>query len=536
MSRALKITFAFALALLGRTAHAEKKTYLIAIGDNAAPASASGDPNLRELRYADDDAAAIYSFFAPAAAHATLLTVLDEDSQRRFPTLAGVARAPTLVELRRTIAWHRERFLLDRKNGDEPVLVFFYSGHGSRAPGQAPALTMLDGALTQAVLYDEILAQLPALYVHLLVDACYAEAVVRPRDLQGDVVELSDQDLHGYAAHTTLSRFPHVGAVVASSSTSQTHEWDVYRQGVFSHELLSGLRGAADVNADGRIEYSELFAFLSAANREVSDERARLSVLARAPTVNRRAPIVDLHDFRNLGRIVGANSALGWFVIEDARGNRLADVRAERGYDISLTLPADEELYLRNREMEASVRLPRAGTVDARTLALQPIAATARGSLDSALQRGLFAASFGPEYYRGFVDGREDVVAVPLTPAAPVETRKLALTVPSTLPMRRGAWASFGVAAGLGATAIVFAGLAGHELSTFNGTTLEHSATEARDRFNVYVPIAIATAAASAASVVLGAVLWTRSGHAPRVVPIAGASGRAGFLGATLRF
>jgi hypothetical protein len=50
------------------------------------------------------------------------------------------------------------------------------------------------------------------------------------------------------------------------------------------------------------------------------------------------------------------------------------------------------------------------------------------------------------------------------------------------------------------------------------------------------VPVAIATAVASAASVVIGAVLWTRSGHAPRVVPTAGASARGGFFGASLGF
>jgi uncharacterized caspase-like protein len=48
---------------------------------------------------------------------------------------------------------------------------------------------------------------------------------------------------------------------MASASNTQAHEWDDYQTGVFTHELLSGLRGGADVNGDGRVEYSEMAAF-----------------------------------------------------------------------------------------------------------------------------------------------------------------------------------------------------------------------------------------------------------------------------------
>ena len=267
---------------------------------------------------------------------------------------------------------------------------------------------MLDGPLTQSVLYEEILAALPARYVHLLVDACYAEAVVRPRDLQAQVVEVGDTELQSYASRATLARFPHVGALIATSSAARTHEWDVYRQGVFSHELLSGLRGAADVNRDGRVEYSEISAFLAAANREVADERAHLAVLARPPMVNRRSPLVDFAELRDSGRLVGTTASLGWFVVEDGRGNRLADVRAEPGFNLSLAVPADETLWVRSRHNEAHVRVASGGTVELASLEMRPMATTERGAIESALSRGLFAAAFGPAYDSGFVDGKSE--------------------------------------------------------------------------------------------------------------------------------
>ncbi|MDB4967298.1 MAG: hypothetical protein JWN44_2987 [Myxococcales bacterium] len=508
----------FFLCCLAGSAKAKSINYVISIGNNAPPASSDGESRLRELHYADDDAAAIFSFLRPLAADANLLTILDDDSQRRFPDMAHVAHPPSLVELRRVIATYRDRFEEDRRRGDDPILFLFYSGHGSRPEGKAAALSMLDGPLTQSVLYDEILAVLPARYVHLLVDACYAEAVVRPRDLQAQIVDVSDTELQSYASRQTLARFPNVGAVIATSSAAQTHEWDVYRQGVFSHELLSGLRGAADVNRDGRIEYSEISAFLAAANREVADERARLAVLARPPMVNRRMPIVDLHELPNAGRIVGSGASLGWFVVEDSRGNRLADVRAEAGFNISLTVPSGETLYLRNRVAEASVRVARGGVVELASLEMHPLSTNVRGALESALERGLFAAPFGPEYYSGFVDGKSDFAPVPLA-----GSRTADLVTAPTQPSRRPAWATFGVAGGLAIGWIVFAGLAAKALDDFDSTTLQKPAADARARFNVFEPLAITAAVLSGVGVIAGVWLWIHANRSstPRATSIA---------------
>src|SRR5260370_276217 len=207
-----------------RAGNAATRTYVIAIGNNAPPASSdAGSEVLRPLHYADDDAADFYSFTRELSAEASLLTVLDRDSQQRFPELTAVAQPPTLAELRRTVERYRQRLERDRSSGVESVLLFFYSGHGSRSFEGQPALTLLDGALTQEVLYDEILARLPARFVPILVDACHAEAVVRPRDAQAEVVELTDEQIHGYVARATLERFPHAGALVPPPSATAPH-------------------------------------------------------------------------------------------------------------------------------------------------------------------------------------------------------------------------------------------------------------------------------------------------------------------------
>jgi hypothetical protein len=484
-----------ALTALAGTASADVRTYVIAIGNNAPPPG--GDGSLAPLRYADDDASAFYDFARSLSAHATLLTVMDADTQRRFPDLPLVARPPTLAALHETIAWHRDRFRADAAAGHEPVLLFFYSGHGSLAGGP-PALSMLDGGLTQAVLYDEILATLPARFIHVFVDACHAEAVVRPRDSEAASIRIGEDDLRVLAERATLARFPNVGAIVAAASEAQAHEWDLYQRGVFTHELLSGLRGAADVNADGRIEYSELAAFLAAANRNVLDPRARLAIVARAPSLNGRAEVVDLSRVRNAARLVGASDTLEHFFLEDARGNRLLEMRGESSFRLSLVVPSTEILYLHAARGEARLELRPGQELALQSIALGRPSVRFRGSLSASLARGLFSASFGPNYYRGFVDQNADFVAVPVQEvyAAPTDAR------PTTRPF----WVATGATAALTATAVTFAALAASARGDYEATQFERPATQARAAFER--DRAIAAGAAAGAVISAGVATW----------------------------
>lgn len=405
-----------ALVSVSSVAEGAISTYVLAVGYNGAPPAEPGHDEA-PLQYADDDAVAFYAFAREFSREGALLTVMDADTQARFPREVTEARPPSVGELRAEVQRFKERLEDDRKRGDESILLLFYSGHGSRPQNSAPALTLLDGALTRERLYDDVLASIPARYVHVFIDACYAEAIVRPRDAEAASVELSQLDLAQYASRSTLARFPHVGAIVASSGSSQSHEWDGYRHGVFTQELLSGLRGAADVNLDAKIEYSELYAFLSAANRNVGDPRARLAVVARPPGSNARAPIVDLRDLKARASVTDITAHAGHVHFEDQRGNRLADLRAENGARLAIALPSSMPMYVRNAQGEAELTLKPGETIAFDRIVFGPPAARVRGALDLAMRRGLFAAGFGPNYYRGFIDQSTEFVPVPLPEA-----------------------------------------------------------------------------------------------------------------------
>jgi hypothetical protein len=497
--RIVTLLLFLASILVSRSSRADVRTYVLAIGNNQPLAGGSDEP----LAYADDDAADFYSLTRDIATDARLLTVLDSPSQRRFPALSGTARPPTRTELRTAVAELRTRFEADRAAGHEPVLLFFFSGHGVSEAGQPPALALIDGPLTQAMLYDEILAALPARFVHLFVDACHAEAIVRPRDANAKTVDLTADDVRRLAARTTLDRFPHVGAIVAASSTAQAHEWDRYERGVFTHEIISGLRGGADVDRNGRIEYSELSAFLAAANREVQDPRARLDVIVRPPTLDRRATLFDLSRAPGTGRLVGGAAKIGAFVVEDMRGNRLTDVNAEPGHDVSIVLPADQTLFIRARRGEAVLRVPAGGRVALESLVFGEPSSRARGALDESLRRGLFASPYGPLYYRGFVDAHSDeLVPVPEPPADP-----LRMTIPPPArPSRTAGWIVTSAGVGAGLAAGVFGVLALDARSDASGAPTERAAADAQSRLETHRGLALGLGAA--ALVGLGVGLW----------------------------
>jgi uncharacterized caspase-like protein len=232
--------------------------YVIAVGSNDAP---KGNTQLSTLKYADDDAAAVFELSSSFATKRYLLTVLDKRSQRRYPKAASAARPASLKELEIVVGLVQKQMAKDKRAGKKARLIFYFSGHGLRARAKQPSMLHLPGGgITRKWLYDRLFGRVDAGFVHVLVDACHAETVIRPRDgsagakeLSARVVDLDHNTARRWVKKTTLARFPHVGAIIATSAGDQAHEWDAYEQGIFTHQVLSGLRGAADVNGDKRI-------------------------------------------------------------------------------------------------------------------------------------------------------------------------------------------------------------------------------------------------------------------------------------------
>lgn len=354
------------------------------------------DDTQERLRFADDDAARYAELLAPVVEHLELLAVLDADSQALFPDAARAARVPDEAGLEAALERARARARGARTLGRRTELYFVYVGHG-RARGGLGEVRLHEGSLdrdelTRAVLEDRTFDR-----KHLVVDACSAYLLVNARGEDGEADV--DAAFARFLEAETLDRFPDVGAVLATSGAGPTHEWSRYQGGVFSHELRSALTGAADADEDGRVEYVEVEAFLSAANLEVPRLAGRPRVFVRSPRIERGAALLALDG--GLPRLELPEALAGHYVIEDGRGLRYAELHKEPGYVMALRLLPDHSYALKDAAGARLMRIER-GQGHARVLLPlepQPPDGEARG--DEA-PPGVFASAFGPRFLAGF--------------------------------------------------------------------------------------------------------------------------------------
>jgi hypothetical protein len=488
------------LLLLGErrapAANAVERTFALVIGYNGRPVGAT-DESIQPLRYADDDALAFYRLQKELGAEAVLLTVADPETRRRYPKVADAARPPTIDEIARSIDALNASMDAATRAGTTPVFVFFYSGHGARDANGEPAFALLGGTLSQTAMHERVLDRLRSQAVHLVIDACHAEAVVRPRDIEAKSVEIRPEDLIEHLSKASSARYPHVGLVVASSRGAATHEWDLYQSGVFTHEVISGLRGVADVNHDGRVEYGELAAFLAAANRGVIDPRARVSSIVQPPASGAHRALSHLVPRSALGWLTGIPSSTGRFFIEDRRGNRILDGHAEPGFSISVSVPPEELLFLRNLDDEAELLVKSGAEIQFGVLVFRSRPLRPRGAMEMSLREGLFLMPYGPAYYSGYVDRME---------SSAESTRFAALQPRPTNHVL--VWTLRGGSAALLTTSAIFGALAWSAHSDFENTTYQRPAAEASDRYRLDATLAISFAisglACAAASYFVG--------------------------------
>ncbi|HEY3357975.1 MAG TPA: caspase family protein [Polyangia bacterium] len=483
MTRRL-LPLVLALALTPAAARAEapprEEVFALVIGNNY-----SLDPEVRPLRYADDDAARVYELLSAVAGRAYLLTVLDAETQQAFPHLTAIARPPRLDALRAAMTDLAAAMRRARQAGRRTVLYFYFAGHGQVGADREGYLFLHDSRLTRSDLFREVIARSPADVNHVLIDACNAYYVVRSR---GDGAPA--RAVRSFLAAESLTRYPGTGVIVSTNSAAETHEWGAWRSGLFSHQLLSALAGAADVDGDGRVTYQEVAAYITAANLNVRDPRARLAIYAQPPRADRRAALLDLARLRRVqpgearparGRIAGfltlPEGMQGHYSVEDDRGVRYADGHKSAEQPLRLALLDRPRYHLRTGDREAVISLEEPGDVDADTLSFTESELRSRGSIDDSLRHGLYGIPFGRAFALGHTAAQagepEEVAAAP---AAPVDEPGPAWYA------RRGTWKWTGV------------GLTVASLAT--GLTLQVLAGNTSDQLNGSGPITFAEAAA----------------------------------------
>jgi hypothetical protein len=177
-----------------------------------------------------------------------------------------------------TAAFDRAAALARTRRPQDVVLVFYFSGHGDRRRlhlgGEAVALVDIDAKL----------ASIPAGLRIVVADAC------RTSDVRGKGVTTED------AFAVTLDDAASASGVVrihASADGEVAQESDELGGAVFTHYWLTGLAGAADIDADARVTLAESYAF---AYSQTLYRSARASGVLQRPSaeleLKEAAPVV----------------------------------------------------------------------------------------------------------------------------------------------------------------------------------------------------------------------------------------------------
>jgi hypothetical protein len=321
-------------AARGQGGDAPAAIFAIIVGANR-----SVDPDLKPLLYADDDAARYQLLFRSLGARSILLTRPDDNTARVLPGAIVSSAPPTRQALDQAVATLGEEVRLARAHGRHTALYFLFAGHGNSDEGRA-YLTLEDARLTGEDLDREVLRRVGAHESHVIVDACYSYFLAQRRGPGG-----RSRMVRGFSA-SAAGLSPEVGLLLSTSSARESHEWDGFQAGVFSHEVRSGLHGAADVDGDGRISYREIAAFVVRANAAIPNERLRPDVFARPPAGS--AELLDLR--RGLGRtvVVDPEAPAGHYLLEDSAGNRLLDFHRAPQLPVRLIRPGHDLAFLRH--------------------------------------------------------------------------------------------------------------------------------------------------------------------------------------------
>jgi len=480
--RASALGAMLALLLTAVPAHSEQRPralFALILGVNH-----SVDKDLEPLRYADDDAARYFDLFRTLGARTYLLTTMDDNTRRLHPQAAAEARAPRIEGLESTITALASDIRLARQRGVTTVLYLIYAGHGNVRDGKG-YLTLEDGRLSGEALSHLLSRRIDADLSHLIVDACHSYFLAYGRGPGGKRRALTEFSHLG----PVITADDRVGLLLSTSSTRESHEWEGFQAGVFSHEVRSGLYGAADVDADGRVSYREIAAFVEQANAAIPNERYRPRVFARPP--GHSTDLVDLRGALTRRLEIEGNDA-AHYLIEDGRGVRLADFHNAPGQALALVRPpASGRLYLRRVRDQQEFLIPATPEV-VRLDALDAAAARVRA-------RGAAHDSFELIFDRPF---GHDAVASYQFPA-----------LPATDEAPAAGWKTY---TGLGALGLgVAAGLAGG-LTTLSAQRLRNQdstgdshadVAERNDDIDVRNSAAIAMYGVAGAALVAGLVL-----------------------------
>jgi hypothetical protein len=452
----------------------------------------SVDADLKTLLYADDDAVRYQELFRALGARTQLLARLDRDTTALSPQAAAEALPPTKAFLGKVVSLLASEIAVAHDRGVKTTLYVLYAGHGN-VDGDGSYLTLEDARLSGDQLAREILDPIGADENHLIVDACYSYLLVGERG-PGSV----RRRVEGFSATSELGRRSNLGLLLSTSSGDESHEWGAFQAGIFSHEVRSGLYGAADLDGDGSITYAEIASFLNRANQAIVNEKFRPHVFARASAAS--AQLLDLRTGLGRSLAIDVDFPSAHYLIEDQRGVRFVDFHNAKGRGFRLVRPGGASpLYVRNIEDGKELTVPASD---------ESVALLASEFVDPRVaERGAAHQAFSLIFSLPFDHASEDLVVVQ-RPSPPSQ--------PASRPTRKVVLWSCGVATAAGAVAGGFLLWDASRLRDEARDSSQQRAAQLNDGIHTRNAGAVVAFAAAGAVITTGIVTWLLTGRRPK--------------------
>ncbi|MCA2979260.1 MAG: hypothetical protein INH41_02320 [Myxococcaceae bacterium] len=321
-----------------------------------------GLPDERALHWAESDAAKVFR----------LLTELGGVDEARGALLQGQPVRAVELAMARLAGQVAEA----RRRGEWTEVIVFFSGHGDLA-----TLHLGDDRLPRATLEAWVKA-VPADATLVFIDACRT-GPVRSGASKGlrraPAFDVRFSRQAGMSGRVTIES---VGA------DESAQESDDLQSGFFTHHLLAGLRGAADVDRDKRVSLAEAYRY--AYHRTVTTSFGAAEA-AQHPSMSAELEgegefIVTSLDRASALLQVEADVSGELLVLDDAAGTVVSEVRLSGAGPLVLALPVGDYRLVRragSRVWAGRARLVwgRSATVTAEQLVEQPrVAAMQRGA------------------------------------------------------------------------------------------------------------------------------------------------------------
>ena len=403
------------LARVRVTASARTKTYAVVIAQNR-----SLDPGVKPLQYADDDGAKNWELLSLFADRASLFVVLDDDTARLHPDAARIAESPERAAIFDRLArFNAEMAARSRARRRARALLHLRRPRRRRRqrPGlHQPARRQADARRALSRRHRAVEGALRPRHRRRLQELLHGQRARRQQALGRRLGRRPTRAPPATRSCRRSSRRSSSSAIRAPASSSPPRAIKRRTSGraiaAASCRTSCARRSPAPPTstATGAIEYSELRAFLAAANARVRNPEARVDVFARAPALDRHRPLVDLRDRRRPhARFLHFGAGLGGrFFIEDDRGVRVADFNKEPGAAFDVMVSARHAYYV-CRSATRSKRRRRASASGASrwrrcrgTRAPSPRAARSTPRF----RNDLYREPYGRGFYDGFVATR----------------------------------------------------------------------------------------------------------------------------------